>query len=149
MEYIVSMGGRRKKPLSSRCTMSVAVKTRHIESRPTAPRSGVILRFRSRTPARIIKRIEREYRDYLINDDDELVDISTTEWYKRMKKEMTPGKTLKTLREVRELTQARLGEMTGIPTTRISDYETGQRAISKEGAKKLAGIFGVSPAVFI
>jgi antitoxin component HigA of HigAB toxin-antitoxin module len=127
--------------------MSVAVKMRHIESSPTKP--GAILRFRSRTPARIIKHIEREYADYLINGDDELVDLSTTEWYKRMEKKMTPGKMLKTLREVREFSQARLGEMTGTPASRISDYETGQRAISKEVAKKLAAIFNVSPAVFI
>jgi DNA-binding transcriptional regulator YiaG len=124
--------------------MSVAVKMRHIESSPT-----VILRFRSKTPARIIKHIEREYRDYLIDDDEKLVDISTTDWYRRMEKKMTPGKMLKTLREVKELSQAKLGEMIGTPGTRVSDFETGQRAISKEVAKKLATIFNVSPAVFI
>ena len=129
--------------------MSVAVKIRHIKNSSSVARPGVILHFRKRTPARIIKHIEREYRDYLLGGDDELVDISTTEWYKRMEKKMTPGKTLKTLREIKEFTQARLGEMTGTPTTRISDYETGQRAISKDAAKKLAAIFNVSPAVFI
>jgi DNA-binding transcriptional regulator YiaG len=128
--------------------MSVAVKMRHTENSPTVARPGVILRFRSRTPARIIRRVEREYADYLIGGD-ELVDISATEWYKRMEKKMTPGKMLKTLREVKELSQAKLGEMIGTPGSRVSDYETGQRAISKEVAKKLAAIFKVSPAVFI
>lgn len=129
--------------------MSVAVKMRHIESSPTVTRPGVILRFRSRTPARIIQRVEREYADYLIDGDDELVDISGTEWYKRMEKTMTPGKMLKTLREVKDLSQAKLGEMIGTPGSRVCDFETGQRAISKEAAKRLAAIFNVSPAVFI
>jgi hypothetical protein len=35
------------------------------------------------------------------------------------------------------------------PASRISDYETGQRTISKEVAKKFAVIFNVSPAMFI
>jgi DNA-binding transcriptional regulator YiaG len=129
--------------------MSVAVKMRHIESSPTVARPGVILRFRSRTPARIIRRVEREYADYLINGDDELVDISGTEWYKKMENKMTPGKMLKTLREVKELSQSKLGEMIGTPGSRISDYETGQRAISKEVAKKLAELFTVNAGVFI
>jgi DNA-binding transcriptional regulator YiaG len=129
--------------------MSVAVKTRHIESSPTVARPGVILRFRSKTPARIIRRVEREYADYLIDEDDELVDISGTEWYKRMENKMTPGKTLKTLREVKELSQAKLGEMIGTPGSRISDFETGQRAISRTAAKKLAELFKVSVSVFI
>jgi DNA-binding XRE family transcriptional regulator len=129
--------------------MSAAVKTRPINRSPVGARAGIILRFRARTPARIIKNIEREYRDYLIDDVDEMVDISATDWYKRMEKKMTPGKTLKTLREVRDYSQAKLGEMIDTPASRISDYETGQRTISKEVAKKLAAIFNVSPAVFI
>jgi len=129
--------------------MSVAVKMRHIENSPTMAVPGVILRFRSKTPARIIKRVEKEYADYLIDGDEELVDISSTEWYKKMENKMTPGKMLKTLREVKELSQAKLGKIIGTLGSRVSDYETGQRSISKEVAKKLAAIFNVSPAVFI
>jgi hypothetical protein len=126
-----------------------SVKMRHTDQCPPVTRRGVILRFRPKTPARIIKRIEREYAGYLICDDDELVDISTTEWYKRMKKEMTPAKTLKTWREMKKLSQAKLGKMINMPGSRISDYETGQRAISKEVTKKFAAVFNVSPAAFI
>ena len=117
--------------------MSEAVKTRRIS-----------IHFKPRTPARVISTIKKQFADY-VDDGDELVDISTTEWYKKMEKDMTPGKMLKTLREVRELTQAKLGEMVGIPTARVSDLETGQRAISKVIAKKLGDLFEVSPAVFI
>jgi DNA-binding XRE family transcriptional regulator len=113
-----------------------------------AKKRHISIRFKPRTPSRVINSIKKQYADY-IYDDDELVDISTTDWYKQMEKKMTPGKTLKTLREVRELTQAKLGEMIDISTARISDFETGQRAISKAVAKKLGELFGVSPAVFI
>lgn len=117
--------------------MSEVVKTRPIN-----------IRFKPRTPKRVINTIKKQYADY-IDDDDELIDISTTDWYKQMEQKMTPGKSLKTLREMKKLTQAKLGEISGIPAARISDYETGQRAISKTIAKKLAGIFGVSAASFI
>jgi DNA-binding transcriptional regulator YiaG len=117
--------------------MSEAVKTHRIN-----------ISFKSRTPARVLNSIRKQYAEY-IDDDDELIDITTTDWYKKMKTEMTPGKTLKTLREMKNLTQAKLGGLVDIPTARISDFETGQRAISKEAAKKLAKVFGRSPAVFI
>lgn len=66
-----------------------------------------------------------------------------------MDQKMPPGKTLRTLREIKKLTQAKLGEMAGLPVARISDFEKGQRTISKSMVKKPAGIFGTSPAVFI
>jgi len=50
--------------------MSVAVKMRHIESSPTVARPGVILRFVRKPLPRIIRRVEREYADYLIDEDD-------------------------------------------------------------------------------
>jgi DNA-binding transcriptional regulator YiaG len=100
------------------------------------------------TPARVISSIKKQYAAY-IDDDDELVDISTTDWHKSMKNKRTPGKSLKTLREVTNLTQAKLGEMLGIPTARVSDFETGQQAISKAMAKKIAEVFNTSLAVFI
>ena len=66
-----------------------------------------------------------------------------------MEKQMTPGKMLKTLREVQTLTQAKLGEKIGTVASRISDYETGQRNISKRAAKQLSKVFNISPAHFI
>jgi len=109
---------------------------------------GITIKFKTRTPARVISTIKKQYADY-IDDDDELVDIATTDWYKQMEKVMTPGKKVKTLREVQNITQVKLGELVGVPTARISDFETGQRAISKAVAKKLGDLFGVSPAIFI
>jgi len=63
--------------------------------------------------------------------------------------EMTPARYLKTYREIAEYSPEKLEELVDVPASRISDYETGQRAISKEMAKKFAGLFKTSPAVFI
>jgi DNA-binding transcriptional regulator YiaG len=117
--------------------MSEAVKTRHIS-----------IKFKPRTPVRVINTIKKQFSDY-IDDGDDLVDISTTEWYKEMEKKMTPGKYLRNLREAHGLSQKAVGEKIGTNAAHVSDYETGQRAISKAMAKKLAVVFNTSPAVFI
>jgi transcriptional regulator with XRE-family HTH domain len=66
-----------------------------------------------------------------------------------MSKDMTPARYLKTYREIADYSQAQLGDLIGVPASRISDFETGQREISRKNAKKLGEIFKVSPGVFI
>jgi transcriptional regulator with XRE-family HTH domain len=46
-------------------------------------------------------------------------------------------------------TLAKTGKKIGLSPYRVSDIETGQRTISKAMTKKLAELFGASPAVFI
>jgi DNA-binding XRE family transcriptional regulator len=128
--------------------MSVAVKTRHIKSSPAAPRAGIILRFRSRTPSRIIKRIEREYRDYLV-DDAELVVFGETELARKIDARMTPGKYLRHLRDAQGMTQQDIADKTGHRPSYISDMENDRQPVSRMMARKLAAIFNISPAVFI
>ena len=48
--------------------------------------------------------------------------------------EITPGKMLKTLRNLQELTQKELSELTGIPQSNISAIESGQRQLGRERA---------------
>ncbi|MDO5575571.1 MAG: helix-turn-helix domain-containing protein [Fibrobacter sp.] len=79
----------------------------------------------------------------------ELVDIKTTDWYKKMDSEMKPGDYLKTYRNAHSLTQSQLSEMIGVSVPYLSDMETGKRAISRKKAKELAEIFKCSPGVFI
>ena len=61
----------------------------------------------------------------------------------------TPGVFLRLLREAHDLSQAALGKKIDVSAKRVSDFENGQRGISKEIAKQLAQIFNVSPARFI
>ena len=106
------------------------------------------VRFKSNTPARVINSIKKQYAAY-IDDGDELVDYLKTDVHRETTATMTPEKNLRTLREMCGWTLAETGKKIGVSPYRVSDYETGQRAISKAVAKKLAKLFGVSPAVFI
>ena len=123
--------------------MQAAEKTRH-----TKP--GVILRFRPRTPSRIIRHIEQEYRDYLVDtDNDELVVFEETDLAQKIDSRMTPGKYLRHLREATGMTQQDIADKTGHRPAYVSDMENDRRAISRMTARKLAEMFHVSPAVFI
>jgi hypothetical protein len=117
--------------------MSVAVRTHPIN-----------IRFKPRTPARVIHSIKKQFSDYII-DDDEYVEWSKTDLHKEISARMTPGKSLRTLREMCGWTLAVTGKKIGISPQRVSDFEAGHRAISKDAAKKFSAIFHVSPAVFI
>ena len=117
--------------------MQAAAKTRHIS-----------IRFKPRTPARVINSIKKQYSDF-IDDDDESVDYFKTDFHKEISASMTPGDKLRGLRKACGWTLAVVGEKIGVTPYRVSDYETGKRAISKAVAKKLAEVFNISPAVFI
>jgi ribosome-binding protein aMBF1 (putative translation factor) len=128
--------------------MSEAVKTLHIDySKSVKP---YLLSFKRTTPREILAEARNRYAAYLTPiQEEEYVPIAETEWYQNMVHEMTPSRYLKTSRETLGFSQAHLGELIEVPASRISDYETGQRTISKEIAKKLARVFKTSPAAFI
>ena len=54
------------------------------------------------------------------------------------------GKHLRELRKARNLTQAEIGEMLGISTTSVVNYETGTRKIPLEYLTHFARFYGVS-----
>jgi DNA-binding XRE family transcriptional regulator len=86
----------------------------------------------------------------VVKDDDELLNIFETGWYKEIRKVITPGETLKIYRENIGLSQDALGKKLGKFTRqKISDMENGKRNISKEVAKKLSLIFDVPIDKFI
>ena len=119
--------------------MSVAVRTHPIN-----------IRFKPRTPMRVIHAVKKQFSNYIIdNDDEEYVNYADTDLHKEIAAEMTPSKTLRNLREMAGWTLAETGKKIGVSPYRVSDYETNQRAISKEMAKKIGKIFHISPAVFI
>jgi ribosome-binding protein aMBF1 (putative translation factor) len=108
--------------------------------------------FKPRTPRKIIREIQSKYRRFIAvlpAEKDEYVDWFKTDLYKEIAKEITPGTLLKDLREAQGLSQKQLGETLNIPGNRISDFETGHRAISKDIAKKLAKVFNVNAVRFI
>ena len=62
---------------------------------------------------------------------------------------ISPGEMLKTLRELQEMTQARLAKLSGIPQSNISALEGGERQIGRERALVLAKVLKVHPAVIL
>ncbi len=84
------------------------------------------------------------------NDDDELVEVTESDWYRSIESTMSPGENLRVYRELRGMTQAELGAKLGAFTRQnVSDMENGHRPISKAVAKRLADLFDVSVEKFI
>lgn len=86
----------------------------------------------------------------VVGDNEELVSIFDTRWYKEISKSTTAGDILKIYRENLGLSQTALGKKLGkYSRQKISDMETGKRSISKEVARKLAHLFDVPIDRFI
>ena len=62
---------------------------------------------------------------------------------------MTPGQSLKVIRELQELSQNALAELSGLPQSTISGIESGRINIGVERAKVLARALRVHPAVIV
>lgn len=122
--------------------MLAVVKTPHIE-----------INIKGEIPEKLISVLEEEYgQDVEISteDDEELVNIFETDWYKNIKAQMIPGDYIRIYRENYGFTQTELGKRLGnIPRQHVSNMERGSRNISLKMAKKLAKIFNVSPEKFI
>jgi DNA-binding XRE family transcriptional regulator len=99
---------------------------------------------------RLLKVLKDDFGGNIVIEDDELIDITKTEWYKKINAEMTPADYMKGYRMSRGYTQIKLGKMLGGLTRQyVSDIEKGRRSISKEVAKKLAEIFNTSVDKFL
>jgi len=62
---------------------------------------------------------------------------------------ITPGESLKMLRELQELSQNALAKKTGISQSNISALENGTKQIGRETALTLAKALKVHPAVIL
>lgn len=63
--------------------------------------------------------------------------------------DITPGQMLRTLRELQELTQNDLAELSGISQPNISAIESGTRQLGRERALAFARALKVHPAVIL
>jgi len=122
--------------------MQAVVKTPHIE-----------ITIRGDIPSKLLSVLQEEYGEVmrLVEDpEEEIENIFESDWYKKLKEEVTPGDTLKIYRELYEWTQRELGEkLGGIPRQHISNMERGIRAISLKTARKLSKLFEVSIEKFL
>jgi len=111
------------------------------------------IRIKGKIPDRLIAVLIQEYgKRVTITKEtaDEMVDVFTTAWYRKIKQDLTPGTYMKTFRQNHKMTQAELGKaLGGLPRQHVSNMENGTRQISKKTALKLAELFGVSVDRFI
>ncbi len=63
--------------------------------------------------------------------------------------EVSPGESVRILRELQELSQSQLSELTGIPQSTISAIENGRVNFGVERAKVLAHALKCHPAVLV
>jgi DNA-binding XRE family transcriptional regulator len=117
------------------------------------PRTNkTLFKVKGDIPSEVIEYLEREFGQdvEVVKDDEELLNIFDTDWYKDISEATTPGDTLRIYRENFRLTQAELGQKLGKFTRqKISDMEHNTRTISKDVARKLSQLFDVPIDRFI
>lgn len=62
---------------------------------------------------------------------------------------ITPGESLKILRDFQEMSQNQLASLTGISQSNISAFENGSKQMGRDTAIKLAKALKVHPAVIL
>jgi DNA-binding XRE family transcriptional regulator len=100
----------------------------------------------------LVEYLRNEFHDIEIieDEDEELVEISGSDWYRGIRRTIRPGENVKVYRQLHNLTQEELGkELGSFSRQNISNIENGHRQISKTVAKKLAAIFDVSVEKFL
>ena len=86
----------------------------------------------------------------VVEDDDELVNVFETDWYKRVNVTITPGDAVRVYRENFGLSPMMLGRKWGDFTEDfVVEMECGRREISREVAEKLGQLFEVPVERFL
>ncbi len=113
--------------------MQAVVKTHHIE-----------INVKGEIPNNLLQYLKKNFGKNLTisKNEEELINVRDTDWYKKIKSKMSPAKYMKHLRESRNMTQEQLGALLGnVSRQNISSMESGKRAISKDKAIKLSKLF--------
>ncbi len=80
---------------------------------------------------------------------EESLNYFETDFAKKMDKLSGPSDAIRIYRENRGLTQEELGKKIGVSKNYVSDWENGHRTVSKDKAKLLGQLFGISSEYFI
>lgn len=100
-------------------------------------------------PKAVLAFLDALFPDHVrIDDDEDLVPVENTDWYKKAKAKMTPVKALKIMRTNAGLTQKQLADKIDIAKQNYNSLERGSRPISMMMAKKLADALGTSYTMF-
>jgi hypothetical protein len=80
------------------------------------------LEIKGKIPQWMISRLQKDYGKNLeitSDDNEELVDVFETDWFKKMYKKSSPGENMRIYRENMGITQIELGEKLGNTQDRI------------------------------
>ncbi len=122
--------------------MQAVVKTHHIRINV----EGDII------PLKILNFLKKEFGDDLkVTEKKNKKELRAeeTDWYKKVKEEISPGDNLKIYRLNKNLSQGQLAKLLEIHPVHVSEMERGKRGISKEMAKKLSRILEARLEKFI
>lgn len=100
----------------------------------------------------LIRFLRNQYGEIEVIEDpeDELVEVTKSDWYAAVRKTIAPGENLRIYREMHGMTQDQLADKLGNVTRQnVSNMENGHRSIGKNIAKKLAEMFDVSVEKFL
>jgi len=110
-----------------------------------------LIKIEGDIPPDLLTFVKTQYKHVTVeyDEDDEYEEVTETEWFKNIQKDMTPQKTLKLLRNRDNLTQAQLAEKLCINVQNVSGMERGIRPISVAMAKKLGIVFNTNYKKFL
>ena len=102
-------------------------------------------------PPDLLTFVKAQYKHVTVEYDanDEYEEVTETDWFKNIQKDMTPQKILKLLRSRDNLTQAQLAEKLCIRAQNVSGMERGTRPIGVSMAKKLGIVFNTNYKKFL
>jgi hypothetical protein len=112
----------------------------------------ILFEIKGNIPSEVTDYLAREFgQDFEIRENDEyLVNIFDTDWYREMSALTTPGDTMKIYRENFRFTYMELCSKIGKFTEQqIYDMENSRSDISKETAETLSRLFGVPTDRFL
>jgi DNA-binding XRE family transcriptional regulator len=85
----------------------------------------------------------------IADEDEELIEISKSKWFKEMEAKTTPGDSLRAMRTLREMKQTELAKKIGVNPQQISDMEKGRAPIGKKMAMKIGEALNFSYKLFL
>ncbi|PJJ41893.1 helix-turn-helix transcriptional regulator [Hallerella succinigenes] len=101
-----------------------------------------------RIPEWLLGIVREVYPTAKVEDGDDRIEISSTDWYKEMESRDTPARTLKIMRTAAGLTQKDLAKKLGIAFQNYNPLERGTRPITMQMAMRLADALGTSYEMF-
>ncbi len=104
-------------------------------------------------PSQVLGYLQQQFGqgvEIVEDDEEELINIFETNWYKQISATITPGDAMRVYRENHGLSQAELAQKLGnLNGDFIAEMECSKREINPEVAKKLGQLFEVSIERFL